>query len=49
MDKISDYIIQHEGDFVKKLPALKDDTAWSAPMDWGVATDASGVDEYLYE
>ena len=49
MDKMSDFVIQHEGKFIKKTPALKDDPAWTEPLDWGVATDASKVDEYLYE
>ena len=49
MDKISDFIIQHEGEFIKKTPSLKDDPAWNEPLDWGVTTDASKVDEYLYE
>jgi len=49
MDKISDFIIQHEREFIKKTPALKDDPAWTEPLDWGITTDASKVDEYLYE
>jgi hypothetical protein len=36
-------------DKARKTPALEDDPAWSEPLDWGVKTDASKVDEYLYE
>ena len=49
LDKISDYALLHEDDLIKKLPALEDDPAWRAPIDWGVETDASKVDEYLYK
>lgn len=49
IDKISDYALLHEDDLIKKLPALEDDPAWRDPVDWGVVTDASKVDEYLYE
>jgi hypothetical protein len=49
LDKISDFVIQHEDEFIRKTPALEDDPAWSEPIDWGVKTDASKVDEYLYE
>lgn len=49
IDKISDYALLHEDDLIKKLPALEDDPAWRAPIDWGVETDASKVDEYLYK
>ncbi len=48
LDKISDYALLHEKELLKKLPALKDDPAWSGAIDWGEETDASKVDEYLY-
>jgi len=49
LDKLSDYAIQHERDFIKKMPPLEDDPAWKEGIDWGIETDASKVDEYLYE
>lgn len=49
IDKISNYAILHEEDLIKKLPALEDDPAWRDPVDWGIETDASKVDEYLYK
>ncbi|MBE9484068.1 MAG: hypothetical protein IMY74_04440 [Bacteroidetes bacterium] len=48
LDTISDFALQHEKEIIKKLPALKDDPAWSKAIDWGEETDASKVDEYLY-
>lgn len=48
LDKISDYALLHEKDLIKKKPLLKDDPAWSEAIDWGEETDASKVDEYLY-
>lgn len=33
---------------VKKLPPLEKDPAMKPPIDWGVKTDASKVDEYIY-
>ncbi|RZN36566.1 MAG: hypothetical protein EF813_07430 [Methanosarcinales archaeon] len=48
LDKISDYALMHENELIKKMPALKDDPAWSETMDWGEETNASKVDEYLY-
>ena len=38
----------HEKELFKKLPALKDDPAWGGAIDWGEETNASKVDEYLY-
>ncbi len=49
LDKISDYALLHEDELIKKMPALRDDPAWSEAMDWGEETDASRVDEYLYQ
>jgi hypothetical protein len=49
LDKISDYALLHEDELIKKMPALEDDPAWSEAMDWGEETDASKVDEYLYQ
>ena len=48
IDKISDYALLHEKELLKKLPALKDDPAWSGAIDWGEETGVSKVDEYLY-
>lgn len=49
LDDISDFVLLHEKEFIKKLPELETDPAWSKPIDWGEVTDASKVDEYLYE
>ncbi|MCG7848081.1 MAG: hypothetical protein MIO93_02735 [ANME-2 cluster archaeon] len=48
LDRISDYALLHENELIKKKPALKDDPAWKEAIDWGEETDASKVDEYLY-
>ncbi|MCL7476438.1 MAG: hypothetical protein M8352_10415 [ANME-2 cluster archaeon] len=48
LDRILDYALLHEKELIKKKPALKDDPAWSEAIDWGKETDASKVDEYLY-
>ncbi|MCX9012483.1 MAG: hypothetical protein OIN66_15370 [Candidatus Methanoperedens sp.] len=32
----------------EKLPPLEKDPAMKTPIDWGVKTDASKVDEYIY-
>ena len=48
LDKISDYALLHEKELLKKLPALKDNPAWSKAIDWCEETNASKVDEYLY-
>lgn len=31
-----------------KLPALEKDPAMKPPIDWGVKTDSSRIDEYIY-
>lgn len=49
LDRISDYALLHEKEFIKKKPPLKDDPAWREAIDWGEETDASKVDEYLYD
>jgi hypothetical protein len=48
LDNISDYALLHENELFKRLPAPKDDPAWGGAIDWGEETDASKVDEYLY-
>jgi|GEM_PF-5354098 len=42
---ILDYALLHEDGLITKMPALKDDPAWSEAMDWGEETDASKVNE----
>jgi len=32
----------------EKLPPLDKDPAMKPPMDWGVSTDVSKVEEYIY-
>ena len=49
LDDISDFVLMHEKEFMKKVPPLETDPAWSKPIDWGEKTDASKVDEYLYK
>ncbi len=49
LDMISDCALLHEDEFIKKMPALKDDPAWSEAIDWGEETNAAKVDEYLYK
>ena len=36
LDKLSDYAIQHERDFIKKMPPLEEDPAWKKGIDWGI-------------
>jgi predicted transcriptional regulator len=48
IDKISDLAIRHEKELSKRQPPLEKDPAWKKAIDWGVKTDASKVDEYLY-
>jgi hypothetical protein len=42
--------LKHEKDLMEseKLPPLDKDPAMKSPIDWGVSTDASKVDEYIY-
>jgi hypothetical protein len=48
LDRISDFALRYEEEIVKRLPPLSEDPAWKDAKDWGVKTDASRVDEYLY-
>lgn len=49
VDRISNLSMRHEKEIVGKLPPLAKDPAWRKAIDWGVETDASRVDEYLYK
>jgi len=42
--------LKHENDPLEsdKLSPLDKDPAMEPPIDWGVSTDASKVDEYIY-
>ncbi len=50
LDTITRIALRHENEFLKaqKLPSLEKDPAMKPPIDWGVKTDASKVDEYIY-
>ncbi len=50
IDTITRIAIRHENEFLEseKLPLLEKDPAMKPPVDWGVKTDASKVDEYIY-
>jgi hypothetical protein len=50
IDTITRLALRHEKELleVEKLPPLEKDPAMKPPIDWGVKTDASKVDEYLY-
>lgn len=50
VDTITRFALRHENELLKaeKLPPLEKDPAMKAPIDWGVKTDASRVDEYIY-
>ncbi|MFZ2411618.1 MAG: hypothetical protein WAW23_08625, partial [Candidatus Methanoperedens sp.] len=50
LDTITRIALRHENEFLKvqKLPPLEKDPAMKPPIDWGVKTDASKVDEYIY-
>lgn len=49
-DTITRIDLKHEKDSpeFEKLPPLEKDPAMKSPIDWGVSTDASKVDEYIY-
>lgn len=49
LDDISNFAILHEKEFMRKMPPLEADPAWGKSIDWGEETDASKVDEYLYD
>jgi hypothetical protein len=50
VDTITRVALKHEKDLLgsEKLPPLDKDPAMKPPIDWGVGTDASKVDEYIY-
>ena len=50
VDDMIQIAIHHENELLKidKLPPLEKDPAMKPPIDWGIVTDASKVDEYLY-
>ncbi len=50
VDTITRLALRHENELLdtKKLPSLEKDPAMQPPIDWGVKTDASKVDEYIY-
>jgi hypothetical protein len=50
VDTITRIALKHEKDLLEseKLPPLDKDPAMKPPIDWGVSTDASKVDEYIY-
>ena len=50
VDTITRFALQHENELleIEKLPPLEKDPAMKPPIDWGVKTDASKVDEYIY-
>jgi hypothetical protein len=50
VDEITRMALKHEDELLQteKLPPLNKDPAMKPPIDWGVRTDASRVDEYLY-
>ncbi len=50
IDAITRIALRHENELLdsEKLPPLEKDPAMKPPVDWGVKTDASKVDEYIY-
>lgn len=50
IDTITRIALRHENELLQaeKLPPLEKDPAMKPPIDWGVKTDASKVDEYIY-
>ncbi len=50
IDTITRLALRHENELfeAEKLPPLEKDPAMKPPIDWGVKTDASKVDEYIY-
>ncbi|VVB85100.1 Uncharacterised protein [uncultured archaeon] len=50
VDTITRIALRHENELLEpeKLPPLEKDPAMKPPVDWGVRTDASKVDEYIY-
>ena len=50
IDIITYLAMRHENELLeaKDLPPLEKDPAMKPPLDWGVKTDASKIDEYIY-
>ncbi len=50
VDMIIQLALKHEDELLQaeKLPPLEKDPAMKPPIDWGIKTDASKVDEYIY-
>jgi hypothetical protein len=50
VDTITRFALRHENELLEaeKLPPLEKDPAMKPPIDWGVKTDASKVDKYIY-
>lgn len=50
LDIVARLALKHEKELleVEKLPILEKDPAMKPPIDWGVNTDASKIDEYIY-
>ncbi|MCZ7392281.1 MAG: hypothetical protein ABOK23_09340 [Candidatus Methanoperedens sp.] len=50
IDTITRIAMKHEDELLQagKLPPLEKDPAMKPPIDWGIKTDASKVDEYIY-
>lgn len=50
IDIITHLALRHENELLeaKELPPLDKDPAMKPPLDWGVKTDASKIDEYIY-
>jgi hypothetical protein len=50
IDSIAQLALRHEIELLQpdKLPALEKDPAMKPPIDWGVKTDATRIDEYIY-
>ena len=50
IDTITRIALRHENELLKpeKLPPLEKDPAMAQAIDWGIKTDASKVDEYIY-
>jgi len=50
IDIITRLALRHENELLEtdELPPLENDPAMKPPLDWGVKTDASKIDEYIY-
>ena len=50
IDIITRFALRHGNELIEtdELPPLENDPAMKPPLDWGVKTDASKIDEYIY-